>query len=259
MAGEIQALLDAVASPIRREILWLTWESELSVGDIGAHFDIAGPTLSSHLATLRDAGLVTLRADGNFRRYRCNQDAVRALVPFLAANDERWTAADDLDERRRADTTHRIVAQVAVEVPIDPTTAFDAFADGDRYTAWLGAPVQIRDRRFRATTEWGTEVRGTYEVVSRPDLIAMRWDFDDDAVPLPGRTALVAYLRVHPTSTGSRVEVQQLADDEQQAAYLTDAWSMVLGRFAEAHAGGSVPTREPRPKRPKRRTAPARR
>ena len=76
MAGDLQALLDAVASPIRREILWLTWDAELPVGDIGESFDISGPTLSSHLATLRDAGLVTMRVDGNFRRYRCNQDAV---------------------------------------------------------------------------------------------------------------------------------------------------------------------------------------
>ena len=79
----------------------------------------------------------------------------------------------------------------------------------------------------------------------------MRWDFDDDAVPIPGRTPLVAYLRVHPTRRGSRVEVHQLANDQQQAAFLTDAWSMVLGRFADAHRHGEAPPtrRAPRPKR----------
>jgi DNA-binding transcriptional ArsR family regulator len=252
--ADLQALLDAVNSPVRREILWLTWDAELSVGDIRAHFAIAGPTLSSHLATLRDAGLVTMRIDGNFRRYRCNQDAVRALVPFLAANDERWVAADDIDERARASASHGLVTQVAVEVPVGPAEVFEAFTDGDRYTDWLGAPVQIREGRFRATLEWGTEVRGTYEVVSPPDLIAMRWDFDDDAVPIPGRTPLVAYLRVHPTPTGSRVEVHQLAHDTQQASFLTDAWSMVLGRFAQAYAGVDRPKRSVRPRRPKHRS-----
>jgi DNA-binding transcriptional ArsR family regulator len=253
VAADVQALLDAVSSRVRREILWLTWDAELSVGDIGRHFEISGPTLSSHLATLRDAGLVTMRIDGNFRRYRCNQDAVRALVPFLAANDERWIAADDIDERERASASHGLVTLVAVEVPISPAEVFEEFTDGDRYSDWLGAPVQIRDRHFRATLEWGTEVRGTYEVVSPPDLIAMRWDFDDEAVPVPGRTPLVAYLRVHATLAGSRVEVHQLADDAQQAAFLTDAWSMVLGRFAEAHTGGGPATRSARPRRPKRR------
>lgn len=109
-------------------------------------------------------------------------------------------------------------------------------------------PVTIRDQHFRATLEWGTQVRGTYETVHAPELIAMRWDFHD--VPVPGRE-LVAYLRVSPTRRGSRVEVHQLAGGEQQAAFLTEAWSMVLGRFAEAHAGGGLtPTR--RAARPKR-------
>jgi len=251
-----QALFDAVASPIRREILWLTWDDELSVREIGASFDITGPTLSSHLATLRAAGLVTMRVDGNFRRYRCNQDAVRALVPILATNDERWVVADDIDERELATTAHGSVVRVEVDVPVDQATAFAAFADGARYSEWLGVPVRIRDRRFSATLEWGTEIRGSYEVVSPPDLIAMRWDFDDESVPLPGRS-LVAYLRVHPTRKGSRVEVHQLADDDGQAAFLTEAWSMVLGRFAEAHSAGAPRSIATRPQRGKHRRASA--
>ena len=88
------------------------------------------------------------------------------------------------------------------------------------------------------------------EVVSPPDLIAVRWDFDDDAVPLPGRTGLVAYLRVHARSRGSRVEVHQLALDQCEADVITDAWAMVLGRSADAHATKGAPGRRvPRPKR----------
>jgi DNA-binding transcriptional ArsR family regulator len=253
VAADLQALIDAVASPIRREILWLTWEAELTVGEIGASFDISGPTLSSHLATLREAGLVTMRVDGNFRRYRCNHDAVRSLVPFLAANDRRWEAADDIEERRLATSEAGLAVRVEVEVPLAPADAFEEFVDDRRYSGWLGAPVRIRGRRFQATLEWGTEVRGTYEVVSPPDLIAMRWDFDDETVPIPGRAPLVAYLRVHPTRRGSRVEVHQFANDQKEAAFLSGAWSMVLGRFADAHGKGNANT-GPRPPRPKHRT-----
>ena len=252
MGNDAQRLLDAVASPVRREILWLTWADELSVGEIGTHFEVSGPTLSSHLATLRDAGLVTMRADGNFRRYRCSQDAVRALVPFLASTDDRWVVADQLPEKDLASSGRAQAVVVAVEVPIPPVVAFEAFVDGARYSRWLGVPVRIRDRRFRATLEWGTQVRGTYEVISPPDLIAMRWDFDDGTVPIPGRE-LVAYLRVHPTRRGSRVEVHQLAADDQQASFLRVAWSVVLGRFAEAHADGAEPPVR-RTRRPKRRS-----
>jgi DNA-binding transcriptional ArsR family regulator len=247
---ELQRVLDAVASPVRREILWLTWADELAVGDIARHFEVTGPTLSSHLTTLRDAGLVTMRVDGNFRRYRCNQEAVRALVPLLATNDGRWVAADEIPEHALASSDHALAVRARVESHLDQAAAFEAFTDGERFSGWLGVPVRIRDGRFSATLEWGTHVRGRYEVVSPPDLIAMRWDFDDDTVPLPGRE-LVAYLRVHPTAWGSRVEVHQLADDPRQAEFLATAWSLVLGRFTAAHDSGATaaPTRPRRSKR----------
>ncbi len=125
--ADLQVLLDAVASPIRREILWLTWDAELTVGEIGAAFEISGPTLSSHLATLRDAELVTMRVDGNFRRYRCDQDAVRALVDFafgplrcahLELIDRWYTGAlspTQLDEISSALRTVRAVVRPGAE------------------------------------------------------------------------------------------------------------------------------------------------
>lgn len=253
MAGrrppDAQALFDAISSPVRREILWLVRAEELSVGEIGEHFELSGPTLSSHLAALRAADLVVRRNDGNFRRYRCNPDALDALLPVLASRDSRWRPADDLPERGLASASAGLSVTVHVDTPVAPGDAFEAFADSRRYSEWLGVPVEIANGRFRATLEWGTHVRGTYDVVVPPVLIAMRWDFDDDQVPLPGRE-LVAYLRVHPTASGSRVEVHQLASDRAQATFLADAWSMVLGRFAEAHAGGR-PERRRRAARPK--------
>jgi uncharacterized protein YndB with AHSA1/START domain len=175
---------------------------------------------------------------------------VRALVPFLASSDDRWLAADELPETGLANAERSLAVVVDVDVPVEQAVAFEAFADDTRFTEWLGVPVRIRDGRFRATLEWGTQVRGTYEVVDPPRLIAMRWDFDDDAVPIPGRE-LVAYLRVHKSRRGSRVEVHQLAADETQAAFLTEAWSMVLGRFAQAYADRDrrPARRAPRPKR----------
>ena len=89
----------------------------------------------------------------------------------------------------------------------------------------------------------GTEVRGSYDVVSPPELIAMRWDFDDDNVPVPGRE-LVGYLRVEPTpSSGSVVEVHQLVETPEQAVFMQAAWSSVLGRFrARGVAATSSPS-----------------
>jgi len=121
------------------------------------------------------------------------------------------------------------------------------------YSRWLGVPVEIDEGKFSCTMEWGTRVRGRYEVVCPPALIAMRWDFEDDNVPVPGGE-LTAYLRIYPQDNGVRVEVHQFAGTTAQARFMEFAWSMVLGRFsagigAAANPGEPVTPRAPRPKR----------
>jgi DNA-binding transcriptional ArsR family regulator/uncharacterized protein YndB with AHSA1/START domain len=250
-AAGLQRVIDALASPVRREILWLVWDAELPAGEIAAAFDLSAGTISSHLATLRDAGLVEMRREGTFRRYRADRAAMTAVVRLLGSPDAKWTTADDLPERARATAATRYWVTVSTEVPLDQAETFACFATGERYSAWLGVPVTIVDGRFAAELEWGTRVRGHYDVIAAPDLIAMRWDFADETVPVPG-SQLVAYLRCQPTSTGCRVEVDQQAEDAEQAEFLTLAWSMVLGRFAEYAGRGGIDS-GPRPKRPKRR------
>jgi uncharacterized protein YndB with AHSA1/START domain len=111
------------------------------------------------------------------------------------------------------------------------------------------------DGRFAATMEWGTEIRGRYELVVPPSLIAMSWDFEDGNVPVPGQPR-TGYLRVFPLARRrARVEVHQLVDSAEQAEFMEAAWGMVLGRFARGVVAAVRPAAEvpPRPKRPKRR------
>lgn len=248
----LQVVLDAVSSPIRREILWLVWDDELAAGEIAAAFEVTAPTISAHLAALTAAGLVIRRVDGNFRRYRADRNAMALLVPLLTSGSDRWRPADDIPEKRLADSRVDQWVQVTADLPAPQEEVFEEFVDDARYSAWLGAPVTLRDGRFSAELEWGTAVRGRYEVVAPPSLIAMRWDFEDAAVPVPG-AQLVAYLRFAPTEVGTHVEVHQHAPTAEQAEFMVVAWSLVLGRLSEHHrrADGSRSTR--RARRPKRR------
>src|SRR6185437_4554073 len=101
----------------------------------------------------------------------------------------------------------RPAVTASVDVETDQLTTFAAFTDPAVYSRWLGAPVSMRDGRFAATMEWGTEVRGRYELVCPPELIVMRWDFEDGNVPVPGGE-FVGYLRVTPgRGGGAHVEV----------------------------------------------------
>ncbi len=251
---DLQATIDALSSPVRREILWMLWDTELPAGEIAAGLHVTAGTVSSHLAALRRAGLVSMRAEGNFRHYRIEREAMEAALPLLASSDEKWLTADDLPERALATASLEQWVTVSTEVGLDRDASYEAFTDGATYSTWLGVPVTIEDGRFSTELEWGTRVRGRYEVLAPPELIALRWDFEDNVTPVPGRQT-VAYMRFLAQDDGCRVEVHQCAADAEQAAFLTAAWSMVLGRFKEyALSGlGDVDRRTPRRKRPKRR------
>jgi DNA-binding transcriptional ArsR family regulator len=93
----VQAVLDAISSPRRREILRLVWDRERAAGDIAAQFEVSWPAISQNLAVLRRAGLVTERREANRRLYRADPQALGSLRSVL---EEMWT--QDLDRLRRA-------------------------------------------------------------------------------------------------------------------------------------------------------------
>jgi uncharacterized protein YndB with AHSA1/START domain len=141
----------------------------------------------------------------------------------------------------------------SVEVGTDQDTTFTAFTDPAIYSRWLGVPVTLEAGHFACTMEWGTTVRGTYDVVHAPSLLAITWDFDDDSIPVPG-AALPAYIRFAPDGRGCRVEVDQIVESRVQAQFMETAWTLVLGRLKVGVAAASdreavVARRASRPKR----------
>jgi DNA-binding transcriptional ArsR family regulator/uncharacterized protein YndB with AHSA1/START domain len=250
---DMQKILGALASPIRREILALIWEQELPAGEIAAAFDVTKPTISQHLAVLRDAGAVTMTATGTFRRYHARQDVLRGL--HAAFEDSlKWTPADDIPERALSDALTKPVVVASVDVETDQGTTFAAFTDPVVYSSWLGVPVTIENGKFECTLEWGTHVLGRYELVHPPELIVMRWDFEDENVPIPGGE-MTGYLRVESRHDGSHVEVHQLVNTSRQAEFMEEAWTLVLGRLKEGVVAASNADSlvSPRARRPKRR------
>ena len=83
----MQAMLDAVSNPRRREILRLVWDRELSAGEIAARFDVSWPAVSQNLGVLRKAGLLTERKVANRRFYRADRAAAGSLALVL---EEMW-------------------------------------------------------------------------------------------------------------------------------------------------------------------------
>ena len=55
----------------------------LTPGIIGEQLALPAPTLSFHLKTLAQAGLVTTVQEGRYVRYRADMPAINALIAFL--------------------------------------------------------------------------------------------------------------------------------------------------------------------------------
>lgn len=248
---DIQKVLAALTSPVRREILGLIWDRELSAGEIAAAFPVTKPTISQHLAVLREAGLAESTAVGTSRRYRARPDALRGLRAALGSA-AKWINADDAPERAAPDVRTQPVVVASTHVDTSQAVTFAAFTDPVVYSRWLGVPVTLQDGRFACTMEWGTSVRGWYELVCPPELIVMRWDFNDDNIRVPGGQ-MTGYLRIKPRPDGAHVEVHQLVDTPAQAEFMEGAWATVLGRLKAGVTRASDPgeTMEPRPGRPK--------
>ena len=248
---DIQKVLAALASPVRREILSLIWDRELSAGEIAAAFPVTKPTISQHLAVLREAGLAEATAVGTSRRYRARPEALRSLHAALVSSGK-WVNADDnpQDPEHASDVRTKPVVVASAVVGTSQAATFTAFTDPAVYSRWLGVPVSIEDGRFACTMEWGTNVRGRYELVCPPELIVMRWDFEDDNVPVPGGE-MAGYLRIRSRPPGAHVEVHQIVDTTEQAEFMERAWAMVLGRLQAGVVRASDPD-SPMPMRPGR-------
>jgi DNA-binding transcriptional ArsR family regulator len=74
---------DALGDPTRREILRLLSEGDKPVNEIAAALPISRPAVSRHLRLLKDAELVTERAEGNRRIYHLEGGGVRAVQDYL--------------------------------------------------------------------------------------------------------------------------------------------------------------------------------
>ena len=62
----------AISDPIRRDILDLLKEKDLTVNEIVNNFNISQPSISNHLTILKNAGLITSEKSGKYIYYSLN-------------------------------------------------------------------------------------------------------------------------------------------------------------------------------------------
>ncbi|SFR68976.1 transcriptional regulator, ArsR family [Agromyces sp. CF514] len=96
-------IFDVVADATRRDILAVLLEresvspesnGEISVSEIVASLGLSQPTVSKHLKVLREAGLVSVREEGQHRYYRLDRAPLETLEDWLIPFTSSDAAAD---------------------------------------------------------------------------------------------------------------------------------------------------------------------
>ena len=93
----VDSVAQALADPIRREILRMVRDAPRTAGAIAGAFDVSRPAVSRHLRVLREAGLVRDEIAGRERVYRLE---VAPLAPLEAYCAELRTSLEATWDRR---------------------------------------------------------------------------------------------------------------------------------------------------------------
>ena len=107
----MQSLI-AIADPTRRRIVELLAQRERTAGELVDEFDMSAPAISQHLKVLREAGLVTVRAEGQSRVQALNPDGLGDLEDWLEKTRSVWSRRlDALERELRAEDAKKKAAR----------------------------------------------------------------------------------------------------------------------------------------------------
>ena len=104
-------VFQALADPTRLRLLAAMRGGELPVGDLCKSVDIQQSGVSRHLRILTEAGLVSVRPEGQRRLYSLNDEAFRELDAWIAEYRALWEGRLDrlgLALQRRQNTQSQI-------------------------------------------------------------------------------------------------------------------------------------------------------
>ena len=79
----------ALSDPVRREILMMLRDGKKTAGEIAAHFQMTGATVSYHLCQLKKAELILEERQKNFIYYRLNTSVFEEMMLWIAQFSDR--------------------------------------------------------------------------------------------------------------------------------------------------------------------------
>jgi DNA-binding transcriptional ArsR family regulator len=93
MANDV---FDALAHPLRREIVERLSHGPTTVGEATRGLGVSKPTISRHLRTLDEAGVVSRVIDGRTHRLALRPDALAEASDWIESQRKRWERLFDV-------------------------------------------------------------------------------------------------------------------------------------------------------------------
>lgn len=88
-------VFQAIADPVRREIIELLSEQALTVNTVAEKFEVSRPAISKHLKILKECGIITIDQEG--RERRCQIQPKELIPAFLWIEQYKSLWEDRLD------------------------------------------------------------------------------------------------------------------------------------------------------------------
>lgn len=143
-------LLRLLSDPTRMRLLALLRREELTVAELSAVLGLAQPRVSTHLAKLKDAGLVRDRRAGVSAYYRCNDSDADAAGDLLRALE------DGIDDA--------LLAADAQRLP-------NVLARRARTRGWADSVAGDMERHYSPGRTWETLARTLLQLLETGDVL----------------------------------------------------------------------------------------
>jgi DNA-binding transcriptional ArsR family regulator len=102
-------VFQAIADPIRRDIIGLVARQSLNLNSIAENFAVSRPAISQHIKVLTECGLVTIRRQGRERYCEASLTSLGQVAdwiePFRQMWEQQFSALDQLLDRLQSEQT----------------------------------------------------------------------------------------------------------------------------------------------------------
>lgn len=91
-------VFQAIADPVRREIIQIISEGPMNLNAIAERFEISRPAISKHVKILKECGLVSVQKDGRESICKANLQSLNRVSLWVEQYRKFWSSKlDDLE------------------------------------------------------------------------------------------------------------------------------------------------------------------